>query len=585
MELWWSRPERLEYELQALEEAGFRFEDPGDLTRSGPITFRVYAQIGGTEIPFDVTFPEPYPYFRFVLVAPTLSLEHHQNPFSKSLCLIGRVTENWDPHDTLAAFLRERVPQVIEAGQAEERAEVEELEEHQAEPVSEFYPYTRDAIVLIDGSWRLPPDFREGEVVIGLSQPAGLLIRGAVLEVRTRGGDTLVEADPEIANLYKQMIRGRLIRSPRQILEDNPVRFLEAATERRLEVDLLRWHGVQGGRISVMAVIFPEEVAWRESGEGWIFVVGAEEVQSAPDQHGKKAKGKQSVRRQFYFARAGRAGREDFILRAPELRPLRHYKIAAFGLGCIGAPSALEFARAGAEELRILDRDYVDPAAVLRWPYGLIAAGLTKTTVIEQVIRANYPYTRVDPHNHTLGGDEGDLEVLGSMLAGASLVYDAMAEIGIQHFLSDAARAQGIPYIAVSGTQGGWGGLVVRIRPDGDAGCWYCFRRAQLEGRIPPAPHDPGGVVQPAGCGDPTFMGASFDLVSVALAGVRTAVATLSGPEGGYPDGDWDVLVITFRDPAGNPVPPNFQEFKIPKYPDCPSCAANTPLSGSRGDS
>ena len=43
----------------------------------------------GAIVPLEVTFPDLYPYFRFEIVAPTLSLDHHQNPFGKNLSVAG----------------------------------------------------------------------------------------------------------------------------------------------------------------------------------------------------------------------------------------------------------------------------------------------------------------------------------------------------------------------------------------------------------------------------------------------------------------------------------------------------------------
>ena len=68
----------------------------------------------------------------------------------------------------------------------------------------------------------------------------------------------------------------------------------------------------------------------------------------------------------YGFVKAGRASRRDLTLRMPELTPLADKVVAVFGLGCIGGPSALEFARAGVGELRVLDHDAVDPGTIGR---------------------------------------------------------------------------------------------------------------------------------------------------------------------------------------------------------------------------
>lgn len=280
----------------------------------------------------------------------------------------------------------------------------------------------------------------------------------------------------------------------------------------------------------------------------------------------------------YYFARTGRVGLPHLRLRAPELAPLSEHTVALFGLGCIGAPSALEFARSGVRELRILDGDIVDPGTLGRWPIGLTAAGVAKTTVIHAAIRANYPYTQVQAFTRTLGTVPftnaprmSDVEAIKRMTEGASLIYDATAEWGVQHFLSDFARRSGIPYIAVDGTYGGWGGKVFRYQSARNQGCWVCYKHAcDRKLIIEPPSRDPEEI-QPPGCGDPTFTGSGFDLAEVALNGVRIAVSTLcSGCESGYPAADWDVLTIAYRDQHGEHLVPKFETFAVPKL--CSRC-------------
>jgi molybdopterin/thiamine biosynthesis adenylyltransferase len=288
-----------------------------------------------------------------------------------------------------------------------------------------------------------------------------------------------------------------------------------------------------------------------------------------------------------YFARAGRFGRKDLVARGPELLPLAKKVVAVFGLGCVGAPSAFELARCGVGELRVLDYDVVDPGTIVRWPAGLTVAGVPKVEVVRQFVRRDYPYTKVTPFRHRLGAarlrahdGESEQSVLQRMLDGASLIYDGTAERGVQHFLSDLARELGITYLGVSGTFGGWGGLVVRVRPGRTEGCWICSRHALEDGLeehvIPAPPADPDGRATPLGCASPTFTGAGFDLAQVALYGARTAVSTLCGGEaGGYPETPWDVTSIAFRGAGGSLIPPAFWTGPLKKHPNCRRCRAS----------
>lgn len=282
----------------------------------------------------------------------------------------------------------------------------------------------------------------------------------------------------------------------------------------------------------------------------------------------------------MYFARAGWAPTDGTSVRAPELHPLRRRTIAQFGVGCLGGPSALEFARGGIGELRIVDDDHVDPATTGRWPFGLSAAGLPKVRVIAEFIAQNYPSTRVVAVQHRLGATRGtqgearsDHEVIEQMTAGASILFDATAEVGVQHYLSDVAAGLGIPYVSVVGTYGGWGGEVVCITPGHTEGCWMCCRYAIEDGSIPVCPFDPKGKIQPRGCGDVTFTAAGFDMAQLALMAVRTAVAALCrDATGGYPAAPWDVLTLKLRDESGQLIVPEIGGHKLRRHAWCPRC-------------
>lgn len=282
----------------------------------------------------------------------------------------------------------------------------------------------------------------------------------------------------------------------------------------------------------------------------------------------------------IYFTRQGRTGPGDLAARTPELRGMQQKTIAVFGLGCLGAPSALEFARTDIGAIRLLDHDIVDPATSGRWPFGLDAAGLYKVNVIADFLGKNYPATRVVPVVHCVVGirhpssdAKSDSDVVEEFVAGTSLIYDATAEVGVQHFLSGLAWELQIPYVAVVGTYGAWGGKVVSIIPGRTQGCWLCYRYACQDGTIAEPPSDPSGKVQPRGCAEVTFTGAGFDMGEVAIAGVRTAVAALDQEyDESYPRAPWDVLTMAFRNDSGQLIVPHFRGYELQRHPRCPLC-------------
>lgn len=279
--------------------------------------------------------------------------------------------------------------------------------------------------------------------------------------------------------------------------------------------------------------------------------------------------------RQTYFAPARRAGPSDLSSRIPELALLRKKTVVVVGLGGVGAPSALEFARAGVGEIRLLDFDFVDPGTSVRWPLGLNVAGLPKVEALKSFIDANWPYTKVVAVDHRVGGirdigERPEEAVLLDVLSGASLIYDATTEVGVQYLLSDVARQEGVDYICLWTAAGAWGGLVARLFSAADAPCWLCFQHSLDDGTIPSLPFDPRGEVQPLGCADPTFTGSGFDVGSVALMGVRLAVSTLTrGHARAYPDCDWDVAIVIHRTDDDR-ISPAVETFALQRHPECP---------------
>lgn len=284
----------------------------------------------------------------------------------------------------------------------------------------------------------------------------------------------------------------------------------------------------------------------------------------------------------YCFTRAGRAGPEDVAGRIPELTPLRNATVALFGLGCLGAPAAIELAKAGVADLRILDHDTLDPGTLVRWPRGLTVSGHRKVEVIKQWIIDEYPHCKIEAWPFKLGGTRSqkdlrrlpDEKIVADMTQDAALIFDATAEPGVHYYLADYSRELGIPYVGMSGTPGGWGGRVFRMKnDDSESGCYSCYLLWSQDGKIIEPPFDPNGRVQAPGCGDLTFTGTGFDMLAIAMMGVRVVVSTLCGShDGGYPKMNWDVTHISFRNANGDLVPPVYEHYSLDVHPECPIC-------------
>ncbi len=274
MKFWWERwPGRLEYEISELTNASIRCELDKNTFSRGIAKLNLRYTVLGKELPFFVIFPDIYPYMRFEIYAPDLDLEHHQNPFQKNLCMIGRATENWHLTDTVAAFLRIRLPAVIQAGSSSDPLEAKNLEELQGEPVTSYYPYFPNSVVLVDSSWSIDPAVNGGMLELGIDRALTSGLHCTVRTVKDRKNKILAEADPKLAKLYPNRIEGRWIRCQEAILEHDGNRFLEQlmASDRTLANP--KWQKLGKRKVSILGVLFPEEVAWRQKRDGWLFLV------------------------------------------------------------------------------------------------------------------------------------------------------------------------------------------------------------------------------------------------------------------------------------------------------------------------
>lgn len=126
---WWElHPDRYQDELEQLRRAGIRFEIDEAALRLGRLQLTLYPLVHGEELKLIAAFPDFYPWFRFEIHAPELQLPYHQHAIAKTLCFLPRDTSYWKPStDRLAAFLTDRLPDVLTAGGYEPSGRASEL--------------------------------------------------------------------------------------------------------------------------------------------------------------------------------------------------------------------------------------------------------------------------------------------------------------------------------------------------------------------------------------------------------------------------------------------------------------------------
>lgn len=553
-QLWWDKwPDIYQREIDALDNAGLEYVIDEEAKQSGQLVIKVLYNHEGQNIRLEAKYPAYFPFFRFLVYAPELSLPRHQNPLDGQLCLIPKSTIYWHQSDTLAQYVQERVPHMINVATSTDKDYMRQEEEPQGEPFSAYFGYQPGEGILIR-SQELPPDIKRGVLTLGINHQTSDI--GAVLAVKDEHGAVLWEAGECISKRFPRHVKGRWTRMGQLPANVNLAELFNAVLlhePKFAQEQFDGWH-------DIIAVVFPEEVQQEVLRDGWMF------FGRMKDKH-------RPGNRRVKLMRALRAGPEDFSSRIPELSPMSSKKIAVFGLGCLGAPSALQFARNGVGELRLLDFDFIEPGSTVRWPFGLPNFGKQKSHVLREQLELNYPYTKVTHEDlmigHPMNGPK-EMEVLDRMLDGASLVYDATSEWGINIFLAHLARERGIPYIWISATNGAWGGITGRIVPGLTEGCFSCFGYHLQDGEFCPS-EKPGGLHQPVGCADPTFTGSSFDTETIALAGVRLAISTLCrDTKDAYPDMNLDVGVVNLREMDGHAIAPDWNCKSLTKHASCP---------------
>ncbi len=275
---WFERqPAWLQCETDALRAAGIEYERDEEAFSQGILRLKLVVDFEGERLPLVVTYPDLYPFFRFEVTASTLSLPYHQHAVGKNLCLIGRGTHHWRTTDTVAGLLREQLPMVLRTGQSSDADSVRGLEQEQAEPFSDYYPYA-PGMVVIDGAWKTPPDHDRGTFTIATigqqGPPPARLVRGAMVELRGRNGESLFTADSAIYSAFPgDKLQGCWVRVPKPIEQFQQDLFLKEVLERSPFARRAPANRVDGGWLRIWAVAFPEEDKWRrEDGEGWVFV-------------------------------------------------------------------------------------------------------------------------------------------------------------------------------------------------------------------------------------------------------------------------------------------------------------------------
>lgn len=530
----WERlfPGYMEWELACLRRRARAVRQDADKLAQGRLEVTFDWPLRGQWIPLRAVFASTHPYVRPQVMLCTPSEDwpvRHVAPDTGNICLLGRDSAQWQPEWSLADLLDNQLEVALFGGGEEDP---------QGEPAEYWWNQIgqsglRDSYCLVDSDWDFAATSSgDLELVVTFEPPtphdAQLTlprIRAYIRRIFNNKGHIVAEWTMP---LPREIAHGRVFRVPWQRLDS--VLLPRPNIGRRI-VDLRREHfGGLGRReafpggtyIRPFVFVHPIELDDARIGDGWLMGLEWGDAKDFRDRPGATPKSA--------IVPILRAGRSDVGARVPAIAILAERKVTVVGVGALGAPIAIELARNGVRRLALLDFDVVEPGNSVRWPLGTTAWGKLKVGALKEYIEAHFPGCEVDTRSHALGMylSPSDDEVLADVLAGSDLLIDASASHSVNRVLWDRTQRRGVPMIQLGATPEVRGGAVVHYPVGGP--CVLCLQRARIAGNVDePAGRDDERFIQPAGCGERTFVGADYDLQELSLQAIRQAVAVVSG--------------------------------------------------------
>lgn len=592
---WWERqPDRLREELAALAAGGYAPKRDQMAERDGILRLDIDLPREGGQVPATITYPDEYPYFRPFVASDGLGLDHHWSPSTGEICLLDKAGDAWSTSSSAAALLDQQWPEVLRLNGQQARptsntdnsAVPQEAGSHagevaQAEPWTAYLDKRAPIVVVVPGQV-VPPENVDG----GTAQ---LLIRdpGGGQAFRRAAAAATGEWPPlqplPVAVLTDLLdARGRAVWATEDgitTLSDGDREHVEVAWVRLREqppntsaTTLWNLTGGAGAvgrhdrRVEIVLVALPEETAQRQTGVGWTALVRSRSTANGPWSPPA-------------VAQVARAGADDLHLRAPDLAAMAHGNVLLAGVGGLGSALGAEIVRAGPASVNFLDGDRVDPATAVRALSAWRTAGMAKNTAMALLALEATPYTAVAGMPHRLGaprqvGDSAEPDRFMQAwraVQEADVVVDCTADTAVHLMLSDMCVAASTPFVLAEASVGVHGGTVALVDPTAvvtGGGCWRCLQHHINDRTIPRPPVADGPLVQPPGCGEPTYTGAGFDLTILAAHAARVVASVLTGPDG-YGTFAEPVHVASLRTSQGAPIPAAWSAHPLPAHPDC----------------
>lgn len=570
---WFVRiPEILQEEIDAFHNAGLNFcLDDQKLQQDQIVTFTGTVAIENKNVQLELVYPDEFPHFPIVVFADEVSLQRHQNPFAKNLCVIPHNQDGWEPWMT-GAFMVKQAIQLLQDSKIGPEA-VASNEVPAPEPWSNYVQYKSPTPIFI--SKQIPFSCpASGRFTIrtrrrrNSSRKAGAtsIVDDVWILNSLSGPDWTYDFPrlPKFEDHVGPILQGdwfRLDSAPDFNLYD-PTALLEGLlrscstsirTITQLQAQVQAFERMPNKRKQKagrprLAIIFPEET--HEPGKyRMTFLLGMYFYQT----------------NEFAWSQPQFLSVDDHFYRIPDYLPLHYESILVVGIGSLGSAVALELGKCGIGIIELVDFERLDAGNLVRHTGTIEHVGLAKTDIVAEQIRSHFPWCQVTTTQALLGQvdsltkRDGSFESLYHLMNGFSLVIDTTADGRITSVLNRIAVELGIPVIHSWVSNGAWGGRVIRYVP-GKSGCFQCFDSSS-PGEMSSAPIS---EIYPGGCGFPTFAGTSFDIYEIATHTVRMACSTLLGKQQGIDH----VLIQHYPEPI-------VKTFTVEQNPACAICGTD----------
>jgi len=531
-ERWFERDqERLVWELEEFE----RHSLPVDLSVNdkGRLVIRTEVRFRDQPAEVVVTYPHSYPFFPPEVTGAALLLDRHQHPVSLNYCLLEDPDRDWDDGRSAGALVGKNLRNLLkDSAKGQERIRAGEA--RMAEPESAYFATTPDKVVLV------AEPFLTSE----------LYAAGGAMTIRRSAGAirVLVEAaghaeiDRELLARYPKVegdLNGRWVSIwGRPTAEDYPTRVLDALREAeptifdKLDRQLRRAKGLPEAGL-VVGLTFMEQGPTRsEQRRNWLFLEVVQKRGYEP-----------TLRR--WPAEAQALSREERARRVPEMTGLEAARIIVVGAGSVGAPVALELAKAGGGRIDIFDCDRYDVNNAVRHVLGDEHAGEKKAEAVADYCRRLNPFSDAHGHVVCLGDSDEAENLLDDLLPDANVVVDTTGALTVSRYLAARVKAHGVPLLVAGLTAGSHGADLFVVQSEGPG--LEQFLRAQADSRIPPPAAGEISEETPIGCRHPAFTGPGFEATE--LAAITTRLAILASGVTKYPANASNWVVLNFREP------------------------------------